>query len=173
MVSAATIVLAVAVVGVWAASSLAAPATRSQASLNQRLSKSQWASYQASHKSFAATTRKSVARFRRCRTSTGNSQNAKALTACLGNSVQAELRATLALMTTLGGFQGKVGGNCGKSVPLYLGALQLWRSTVAAIQRSAGFGNPASMQTAIGNALTAYKNVTKAETQFPHTCAPA
>jgi hypothetical protein len=101
-----------------------------------RLSKAQWAAYTKAHTPYLAQTTKTVARFRKCRQGTAYTSYLKAFAACLGTTPHAEALATNVLFNTLHGFQGKVRGNCAKSLTTYQTALYFWRSVVVGIDRA-------------------------------------
>ena len=83
-----------------------------------------------------AQTTKTVARFRKCGQGTAYTSYLKAFAACLGTTPHAEDAATNVLLDALHEFQGKVGGNCTKSLTTYQTALYFWWSVVVGIERS-------------------------------------
>jgi hypothetical protein len=155
--------LALSVLGVSAAS--AAP---------QRLSKAQWATYLTAYNPYLAQTTKTVARFRKCRSSTAYSKYLEAFNACLGTTPAREIAATNALFNALHGFQGKVEGNCAKTLTTYTTAVFFWKSVVVGINRALRIksSDVATIEGQVQNGVLAAQRVSANAKAFARDCKP-
>jgi hypothetical protein len=151
---------------------LAAASTASAAT--PRLSKAQWAAYTKAHTPYLAQTTKTVARFRKCRQGTAYTSYLKAFAACLGTTPHAEALATNVLFNSLHGFQGKVRGNCAKSLTTYQTALYFWRSVVVGIDRSVKqtSSSVSTVEGQVQNGILAAQKVNTDATLFTRACKP-
>jgi hypothetical protein len=155
--------LAVCILGVSAASAA-----------KPRLSKAQWAAYVKVHTPYVAQTAKTVAVFRKCRSSTAYTSYLKAFAACLGTAPAKEDAATKALYVTVLGFQGKTSGACAKSLSPYLQALYFWRSVVVGIERAVKIAssNVATVEGQVQNGVLAAQRANTTATAFTKACKP-
>jgi hypothetical protein len=155
--------LAVCVLGVSAASAA-----------KPRLSKAQWAAYVKVHTPYVAQTAKTVAVFRRCRSSTAYTSYMKAFAACLGTAPAKEDAATKTLYLTLLGFQGKTSGACAPSLGAYLHALYFWRSVVVGIERAVRIvsSNVSTVEGQVQNGQLAARKANVATANFERNCKP-
>ncbi len=139
-----------------------------------RLSKAQWSAYVKAHTPYLSQTTKTVARFRKCRSGTAYTSYLKAFAACLGTTPAAEAAATNVLFNTLHRFQGKVGGNCAKSLSTYQTALYFWRSVVVGISRAVKqtSSSVSTVEGQVQNGVTAAQKVNTDATAFTRACKP-
>ena len=139
-----------------------------------RLSKAQWAAYTKAHTPYLAQTTKTVARFRKCRQGTAYTSYLKAFAACLGTTPHAEALSTNVLFNTLHGFQGKVRGNCAKSLTTYQTALYFWRSVVVGIDRAVKqtTSSVSTVEGQVQNGVLAAQRVNTDATLFTGACKP-
>jgi hypothetical protein len=141
----------------------------------QRLSKTQWATYLKAYNPYLAQTTKTVARFRKCRSSTAYTKYLEAFNACLGTTPAKEVAATNALFATLSGFQKKVGGACAKSQTSYTSAVYFWKSIVIGINRALRIksSNVATIAGQAQNGVLAAQRVAADAKAFAGACKPA
>lgn len=139
-----------------------------------RLSKAQWATYVKAHTPYVAQTAKTVAVFRKCRSSTAYTSYLKAFAACLGTAPAKEDAATKALYLRVLGFQGKTSGACAKSLSGYLPALYFWRSVVLGIERAVKItsSSVATVEGQVQNGVLAAQRANTAAVAFERTCKP-
>ena len=139
-----------------------------------RLNKAQWSAYVKAHTPYVTQTAKTVATFRKCRSSTAYTSYMKAFAACLGTAPAKEDAATKALYFTLLPFQGKVSGACGKSLGGYLQALYFWRSVVLGIERAVKIvsSNVATVEGQVQNGQLAAQRANTAAAAFTKACKP-
>ena len=140
----------------------------------QRLSKAQWAAYVKAHTPYVTQTAKTVAVFRKCRSSTAYTSYMKAFAACLGTAPAKEDAATKALYLTLLRFQGKTSGACATSLGPYLQALYFWRSVVLGIERAVKIvsSNVATVEGQVQNGQLAARKANTAAAAFERNCKP-
>jgi hypothetical protein len=139
-----------------------------------RLNKAQWAAYVKAHTPYVKQTAKTVAVFRKCRSSTAYTSYMKAFAACLGTAPAKEDAATKTLYFTLLPFQGKVSGACAKSLSAYLQALYFWRSVVLGIERAVKIvsSNVATVEGQVQNGVIAAQKANAATAAFERNCKP-
>jgi hypothetical protein len=139
-----------------------------------KLTKSQWGAYVRAHTPYVAQTAKTVAVFRKCRSSTAYTSYMKAFAACLGTSPAKEVAATTTLSDTLERFQGKVTGACAKALTSYQTALFFWKSVVVGIQRAVRIvaANVATVEAQVQNAILAAQRANAATNAFTKACKP-
>ena len=141
----------------------------------QRLSKAQWAMYLKAYNPYLAQTTKTVARFRKCRSSTAYNKYLESFNACLGTTPAREIAVTNTLFTTLSGFQNKVAGSCAKSQTTYTSAVYFWKSIVIGINRALRIksSNVATIEGQAQNGVLAAQRVAADAKAFAGACKPA
>lgn len=141
---------------------------------HQRLTRTQWGTYQKAYAAYATQTTKTVATFRKCRQLQVSGRYADALKACLGTTAQREMTVTTALSNTLKSFQGRVTGACAQTLGAYQQALFLWTSNIAGMQRivSSGVGQGPAVQAQADTAILAAQKVNSSAALFKKLCAP-
>jgi hypothetical protein len=136
-----------------------------------RLSASEWQTYQTKNKTFVTTNNKGIAKFRACGTASGKTTSAEAYVKCMGDAPQQVIDATTDLGKTLHGFHPSASGGCTDSLNAYIGALDQWRSVVSAVDASLSSSAPQSSGAA-ANARTQYPQVQSAAKTFTKECKP-
>jgi hypothetical protein len=145
-------------------------ATTSGAGANERLSASEWASYQTALANAQAVNVNATKKFAGCRNLMGTNADAEKIKTCLGNSTSQVVAQGQKFLDIIEGFD--VSGACADAQMELVNYVRAYVSSVNGMNRSLAAGSTASLDASQTNAVQGLTDARKSGPRFAAACKP-